>query len=48
MSGECLIGPGELGGGVCSTVLKDSFESSEPDGFSSEGKSSYCLSRSLL
>ena len=40
VSGECLIGPGELGGGVCSTVLKDSFESSEPDGFSSEGKSS--------
>ena len=40
MSGECLIGPGELGGGICSTVLKDSFESSEPDGFSSEGKSS--------
>ena len=40
MSGECLIGPGDLGGGVCSIVLKESFESSEPDGFLSEGKSS--------
>ena len=38
--GERPLGLGVLGGGVCSTVLNDSSESSDPAGLMSEGKSS--------
>ena len=40
VSGEYPIGSGDLGGEVCSIVLKDPSESSEPAGLASEGKSS--------